>query len=131
MNELKEKIEEIRQKIQETMRHCEGQLDRDPRNCVSYKIIEERLGKADTELLASLLRIAEMKTEKAGETPLEELGLRVRTHNCLRRAGIETVEELLEHTAAWVMKIRGLGKQSYDEIIAALDKRDLSLRRYG
>ena len=131
MNELKEKIEEIRRKIQETMRHCEEQLDRDPRNCVSYKIIKERLGKADTEMIMSLLRMEEMKTEGVGETPLEELGLRVRTHNCLRRAGIETVEELLEHTAAWVMKIRGLGKQSYDEIIAALDKRDLSLRRYG
>jgi len=130
VNELKEKIEEIRQKIKEAMRHCEGQLDRDQRNSAGYKIIEEKLGRADTELLMSLLRIAEMKTEKAGETPLEELGLRVRTYNCLRRAGIETVEELLEHTAAWVMKIRGLGKQSYDETIAALDKRDLSLRRY-
>lgn len=131
MNELKEKIEEIRQKIKEAVKHCEGQLDRDPRNCVSYKIIEERLGKADTEMIMSLLRMEEMKTEGVGETPLEEFGLRVRTHNCLRRAGIETVEELLEHTAAWVMKIRGLGKQSYDEIIAALDKRDMSLRRYG
>ena len=131
MNELKEKIEEIRQKIKEATKHCEEQLDRDPRNSVGYKNIEEKLGMADTELLTSLLRIAEMKTEKTGETPLEELGLRVRTHNCLRRAGIETVEELLEHTDAWVMKIRGLGKQSYDEIIASLDKRDLSLRRYG
>lgn len=58
----------------------------------------------------------ESKKEKVLETSIEELELSVRSFNCLKRAGISTVEDLTNKTEADMMKVRNLGKKSLDEV---------------
>ena len=58
----------------------------------------------------------ESKKEKVLETSIEELELSVRSFNCLKRAGISTVEDLTNKTEAEMMKVRNLGKKSLDEV---------------
>jgi len=62
----------------------------------------------------------ESKKEKVLETSIEELELSVRSFNCLKRAGIATVEDLTNKTETDMMKVRNLGKKSLDEVIAKL-----------
>ena len=62
----------------------------------------------------------ESKKEKVLETSIEELELSVRSFNCLKRAGIATVEDLTNKTESDMMKVRNLGKKSLDEVIAKL-----------
>ena len=62
----------------------------------------------------------ESKKEKILEMPIEELELSVRSFNCLKRAGIATVEDLTNKTEADMMKVRNLGKKSFDEVTAKL-----------
>ena len=59
----------------------------------------------------------ESKKERVLELPIEELELSVRSYNCLKRAGISTVEDLTIKTEAEMMKVRNLGKKSLDEVI--------------
>ncbi len=70
----------------------------------------------------------EDKKEKALEMSIEELELSVRSFNCLKRAGINTVEELIRKTEAEMMKVRNLGKKSLDEVKHKLDELGLSLK---
>ena len=58
----------------------------------------------------------ESKKEKVLEMPIEELELSVRSYNCLKRAGIVTVEDLANKSEADMMKVRNLGKKSLDEV---------------
>ena len=58
----------------------------------------------------------ESKKEKVLEMPIEELELSVRSYNCLKRAGISTVEDLTNKTQDEMMKVRNLGKKSLDEV---------------
>ena len=58
----------------------------------------------------------ESKKEKVLEMQIEELELSVRSYNCLKRAGISTVEDLASKTEADMMKVRNLGKKSFDEV---------------
>ena len=58
----------------------------------------------------------ESKKEKVLEMPIEELELSVRSYNCLKRAGIATVEDLANKSEADMMKVRNLGKKSLDEV---------------
>ena len=51
---------------------------------------------------------------------IEELELSVRSFNCLKRAGIATVEDLTNKTEADIMKVKNLGKKSFDEVTAKL-----------
>ena len=62
----------------------------------------------------------ENKKEKILEKSIEELELSVRSFNCLKRAGIATVEDLTNKTETEMMKVRNLGKKSLDEVIAKL-----------
>ena len=62
----------------------------------------------------------ESKKEKVLEMSIEELELSVRSFNCLKRAGISTVEDLTNKTEADMMKVRNLGKKSFDEVTAKL-----------
>ena len=62
----------------------------------------------------------EYKKEKILEMTIEELELSVRSFNCLKRAGISTVEDLTNKTDAEMMKVRNLGKKSLEEVIAKL-----------
>ena len=58
----------------------------------------------------------ESKKEKILEMTIEELELSVRSFNCLKRAGISTVEDLANKTEAEMLKVRNLGKKSFDEV---------------
>lgn len=62
----------------------------------------------------------ESKKEKVLEMSIEELELSVRSFNCLKRAGIATVEDLTNKTGSDMMKVRNLGKKSLDEVTAKL-----------
>ena len=62
----------------------------------------------------------ESKKEKVLETSIEELELSVRSFNCLKRAGIATVEDLTNKSESEMMKVRNLGKKSLDEVTAKL-----------
>jgi DNA-directed RNA polymerase subunit alpha len=62
----------------------------------------------------------ESKKEKILETLIDDLELSARSFNCLKRAGISTVEDLTNKTAGEMAKVRNLGKKSLDEVIAKL-----------
>ena len=62
----------------------------------------------------------ENKKERILEKSIEELELSVRSFNCLKRAGISTVEDLANKTESDMMKVRNLGKKSLDEVVAKL-----------
>ncbi|NLD16320.1 MAG: DNA-directed RNA polymerase subunit alpha [Tissierellia bacterium] len=66
--------------------------------------------------------------EKVLEMTVEELDLSVRSYNCLKRAGINTVEELIDKTESEMMKVRNLGKKSLTEVKVKLAELDLSLK---
>ena len=72
---------------------------------------------------------AEVKKEKVLEMTIEELDLSVRSFNCLKRAGIDTVEDLIERTEDDMMKVRNLGRKSLEEVIQKLDSLGLSLKK--
>ena len=63
------------------------------------------------------------------EMTIEELDLSVRSFNCLKRAGINTVEDLTNRTEEDMMRVRNLGRKSLEEVIAKLDSLGLSLRK--
>jgi len=65
---------------------------------------------------------------KVLEMTVEELDLSVRSYNCLKRAGINTVEELIQRTEEDMMKVRNLGKKSLEEVRRKLAELGLSLR---
>ncbi len=66
--------------------------------------------------------------EKALEMTIEELDLSVRSYNCLKRAGINTVEDLTSRTEEEMMKVRNLGRKSLEEVQQKLSALGLSLR---
>ena len=66
--------------------------------------------------------------EKVLEMSIDELELSVRYYNCLKRAGINTVQELTNKTSEDMMKVRNLGRKSLDEVLAKLKELDLQLR---
>ncbi|WPC41730.1 DNA-directed RNA polymerase subunit alpha [Clostridium sp. JS66] len=71
----------------------------------------------------------EDKKEKVLEMTIEELDLSVRSYNCLKRAGINTVQELTERTMDDMMKVRNLGKKSLEEVEQKLEALGLSLKQ--
>lgn len=70
----------------------------------------------------------EDKKEKVLEMTIEELDLSVRSYNCLKRAGINTVEELTQKSEEDMMKVRNLGKKSLEEVQQKLEELGLSLK---
>ncbi|MDP4088049.1 MAG: DNA-directed RNA polymerase subunit alpha [Bacillota bacterium] len=70
----------------------------------------------------------EDKKEKVLEMTIEELDLSVRSYNCLKRAGINTVQELTERSMEDMMKVRNLGKKSLEEVEKKLRDLGLSLK---
>jgi len=69
----------------------------------------------------------ETKKEKVLEMTIEELDLSVRSYNCLKRAGIKTVEDLISRTEEDMMKVRNLGRKSLEEVVNKLKALGLSL----
>ncbi|MDO4166435.1 MAG: DNA-directed RNA polymerase subunit alpha [Eubacteriales bacterium] len=68
----------------------------------------------------------ENSKDKVMEMNIDELELSVRSYNCLKRAGINTVEELCNRTPEDMMKVRNLGRKSLEEVVAKLQELDLS-----
>ena len=81
---------------------------------------------ANTDILVSR---EEDKQVKLMELPIEEMDLSVRSYNCLKRAGINTVEDLTKKTRSDMFKVKNLGIKSIDEVIAKLESYGLSLRK--
>ena len=81
---------------------------------------------ANTDILVSR---EEDKQVKLLELPIEEMDLSVRSYNCLKRAGINTVEDLLKKSRADMLKVKNLGIKSIEEVIAKLESYGLSLRK--
>ncbi len=71
----------------------------------------------------------EDQKEKVLEMTIEELDLSVRSYNCLKRAGINTVQELITKTEEDMMKVRNLGRKSLEEVQTKLDELDLALSK--
>ena len=100
---------------------------------IGAKIMEEHLklfmqldDTADS--MEIMIEKEEDQKEKALEMTIEELELSVRSFNCLKRASINTVEELTERTEEDMMKVRNLGKKSLDEVKNKLAELGLSLK---
>jgi DNA-directed RNA polymerase subunit alpha len=77
--------------------------------------------------------MVERKSEETNrnlEKPIEDLDLSVRSYNCLKRAGIHTLGELIEKTEEDMMKVRNLGKKSLKEVKQKLEEMDLSLAKH-
>ena len=72
---------------------------------------------------------AEVKKEKVLEMTIEELDLSVRSFNCLKRAGIDTVEDLINRTEEDMIKVRNLGRKSLEEVIQKLSSLGLALKK--
>ena len=70
----------------------------------------------------------ETKKERVLEMPIEELELSVRSYNCLKRAGIFTVEDLTNKTESHLMKVRNLGRKSLEEVISKVKSLGLSFK---
>lgn len=67
--------------------------------------------------------------EKVLEMTIEELDLSVRSFNCLKRAGINTVEDLISKSEEDMMKVRNLGRKSLEEVVYKLESLGFSLRK--
>ena len=101
---------------------------------IGAKIMQEHLNlfvelTDSTENMEIMVEKEENQKEKALEMTIEELELSVRSFNCLKRAAINTVEELTHRSEEDMMKVRNLGKKSLDEVKHQLEELDLSLRQ--
>ena len=111
-----------------------GTMDADEATSLGAKILTEHLNLfiGLTEHVSSveiMVEKEEDKKEKVLEMTVEELDLSVRSYNCLKRAAINTVEELTQKTEEDMMKVRNLGKKSLEEVDRKLAELGLSLRK--
>lgn len=122
-----EMIREARKGTESAIRACHFMKDVDEKNAVAYRIAASDLEAANTQIVKTIAALATL--EDSG-TSLEDLELPVRTYHILKREGIDTIEQLIRKTQNEVIKIRGMGARSYNEIVEALERRGLQLRRY-
>jgi DNA-directed RNA polymerase subunit alpha len=85
--------------------------------------LSEEVGKSTTVVVKP-----ESQRDKMLEMTIEELDLSVRSFNCLKRAGINTVEDLVAKSEGDMMKVRNLGRKSLEEVINKLQTMSLTLR---
>ena len=83
----------------------------------------------DAKKAEILVERAEVKKEKVLEMTIEELDLSVRSFNCLKRASIDTVEDLINRTEEDMIKVRNLGRKSLEEVIQKLNSLGLCLKK--
>lgn len=110
-----------------------GSMNVDEAVSLAAKIMSEYLSQfinltdhvSDVEIMVEK---EEDKKEKILEITIEELDLSVRSYNCLKRAGINTVEELIMRNEEEMMKVRNLGKKSLEEVQQKLEALGLGLR---
>ena len=110
-----------------------GTLPPDEAVSLAAKVLSEHLNLfIDLSENAKTVDVMVEKTDDAKEKVLEmnidELELSVRSYNCLKRAGINTVEELTNKTSEDMMKVRNLGRKSLEEVLGKLKELGLSLK---
>jgi DNA-directed RNA polymerase subunit alpha len=101
---------------------------------LAAKILSEHINlfielSAETKNTEIMVDREETIKEKVLEMTIEELDMSVRSFNCLKRAGIDTVEDLINRTEDDMIKVRNLGKKSLEEVIQKLQSLGLSLRK--
>ena len=112
--------------------HTNGTLVPDEAVSLAAKVLSEHLSLFIN--LSENAKNAEVMVEKENdekekvlEMSIDELELSVRSYNCLKRAGINTVEELTNKTSEDMMKVRNLGRKSLEEVLAKLKELGLQL----
>lgn len=110
-----------------------GSIRPDEGTSLSAKILSEYLrqfiGLTETvNDVEIMVEKEEEEKDKILEMTIEELDLSVRSYNCLKRAGINTVEELAQRTEEDMIKVRNLGRKSLEEVIHKLHELGLSLK---
>ena len=113
----------------------DGSLRADEAVSMSAKILMEHLelfldlaeGVSETESIMAEKR--DNEKEKVLDLTIDELDLSVRSFNCLKRAGINTVEDLIYKTEEEMMKVRNLGRKSLEEVIAKLNSFGFTLKK--
>lgn len=111
-----------------------GSIEPDKALSLAAKILAEHLDifinmSAEAREADIMIEKEETEKEKVLVMSIEELDLSVRSYNCLKRAGINTVHELIQKTESEMMKVRNLGKKSLEEIHEKLDEFDLSFKK--
>ncbi len=111
-----------------------GTMDADEATSLGAKILTEHLnlfiGLTDhVNDVEIMVEKEEDKKEKVLEMTVEELDLSVRSYNCLKRASINSVEELTQKTEEDMIKVRNLGKKSLEEVQRKLAELGLSLKK--
>ena len=111
----------------------DGSMNPQEGTSLAAKILVEHLNlfidlSENLSVMEIMVEKEESKKEKVLEMTIEELDLSVRSYNCLKRASINTVEELTEKTEDDMMKVRNLGKKSLEEVIQKLDELGLKLK---
>ena len=110
----------------------DGSVQPDEAISLAAKILTEHLSLfvslTDQVTTISFTDQEDDKKEKVLEMTIEELDLSVRAYNCLKRAGINTVAELVQRNQEDMMKVRNLGRKSLEEVEQKLEALNLSLR---
>lgn len=112
--------------------HTNGTLDPDEAVSLAAKVLSEHLNlfinlSENAQKAEIMVEHDEDEKEKVLEMNIDELELSVRSYNCLKRAGINTVEELCNRTPEDMMKVRNLGRKSLEEVLAKLKELGLEL----
>ena len=114
--------------------YTNGTLEPDEAVSLAAKVLSEHLNLfidlSDAAQQAEIMVEKENDTqEKVLEMNIDELELSVRSYNCLKRAGINTVAELINRTPEDMMKVRNLGRKSLEEVLAKLKELGLQLNQ--
>ena len=109
-----------------------GTLGPDEAVSLAAKVLSEHLNliidlSENAKTAEVMVEKEDNEKEKVLEMNIDELELSVRSYNCLKRAGINTVEELTNRTAEDMMKVRNLGRKSLEEVLAKLKELGLQL----
>ena len=112
--------------------YTKGTLDPDEAVSLAAKVLSEHLKlfidlSENAKTAEVMIEKEDNEKEKVLEMNIDELELSVRSYNCLKRAGINTVEELCSKTSEDMMKVRNLGRKSLEEVLAKLKELGLSL----
>ena len=112
--------------------YTNGTLAPDEAVSLAAKVLSEHLNlfidlSENAKTVDVMVEKEDNEKEKVLEMNIDELELSVRSYNCLKRAGINTVEELTNRTAEDMMKVRNLGRKSLEEVLAKLKELGLQL----
>ena len=113
--------------------YTNGTLAPDDAVSLAAKVLSEHLNlfidlSENAKTAEIMVEKEENEKEKVLEMNIDELELSVRSYNCLKRAGINTVEELTNKSSEDMMKVRNLGRKSLEEVLAKLKELGLSLK---